>query len=155
MALPTDCLGRRWHLRIHELRKSFLITFFWCSRFQALDAARWVAGHTRSEHIYAYIQANFPGEELPKIEAEYAQEQIWNFESGDPGETDNVETLYKAVCNHFGVGDISLIDAEELSVWLNDAFESGLYKIEPYTIERDGTICTAIAFKITEGQDET
>lgn len=147
--IPTDEYGRRWYVRIQEMRKSFLITLFWCFRFASLDAARWMAGHAGIEELYAYIQANFPGDELPTLYAEYAALQLWQFSRGDRGETENVEELYRNVCAHFGVREINLIPADELTEWLALAFEKGLYDIEPYTVQVAGATSVAIAFRIT------
>lgn len=152
VALEPDSLGRRWYIRTHELRKSFLITFFWSFRFSSLDAARWVAGHRDLTHVYAYIQANFPGEELPQLEAEYAARQLWDFEQTDNcGETENIGDLYCAVCGHFGVNEITLIREDELREWLEMAFAKQFYRIEPFRIEtKDGLVKVEIAFRIRE-----
>ena len=150
VALTPDAMGRRWYLRIHELRKSFLITFFWCFKFASLDAARWMAGQIDINHIYDYIQANFPGEELPQIEADYASQQLWNFaESGDKGETGNIISLYRSVCQHFGVTEINLIEKNVLHEWLELAFSKGIYSVHPIRLEsKDGYIKIDVAFKI-------
>lgn len=149
---PLDAYGRRWYVRIHEERKSFLLTFFWCFRFASLDAARWIAGHTDAAHIYAYIEANFPGEELPRIEAEYASRQLWSFCNGDPVETDNIENLYSAVCQRFNVSSINLIGEGDLLEWLHMAFVQGTYRIEVYSIRnREDATETHICFRIAKG----
>jgi hypothetical protein len=152
VGLPPDELGRRWYLRIHELRKSFLITFFWCFKFSSLDAARWIAGHSNEKHIYDYIQSNFPGEELPQLEAEYAAQQLWDFSHfGAAGETENIKDLYRAVCRHFGVTEIELVDRADVERWLEIAFRKGLYSIRPFRIvSQNGLIKTSVVFKIQE-----
>lgn len=148
--LKPDKFGRRWYVRPHELRKSFLITFFWCFKFSGLEAARWVAGHKDIGTIYAYITANFPGLELPRLEAEYTHQQVMGlFKAKNPGETENLEVLYRAVCNHFGVSEINAVPEKELLDWLEIAFAKGIYRIHPYQMEsRDGLIKTAIAYDI-------
>ncbi|MCR9188466.1 MULTISPECIES: hypothetical protein [Marinobacter] len=152
VALPSDSHGRRWYVRPHELRKSFLITFFWCFKYSSLDAARWVAGHSSAEHVYAYIEANFPGEELPQIEAEYAAKQLRDWSSEEQsGEEENLDLLYSAVCDHFQVSNISLIGESELEDWLVIAFSKGIYRIEPYEMHsRDNLVKTVIAFRVNE-----
>lgn len=150
VALPPDELGRRWYVRIHELRKSFLITFFWCFKYSSIDAARWIAGHQSHLHIYHYIRANFPGMELPQLEAEYAAMQLWEFAAtGSVGETTNVQGLYKAVCKHFRVSELSLVSEGDLNDWLELAFRRGLYKVWPFSFkDADGERHTDIAFRI-------
>lgn len=150
VALAPDKKGRRWYLRIHEMRKSFLITFFWAYRYASLDAARWIAGHGDASHVYAYIQANFPGEELPRLEAEYASQVLRDYqESKGPDGAKDVATLYQIVCDHFSVRDVSWIDEPTLRDWLELQFESREFQIVPYSIRNpDGGLVTEIAFRI-------
>ncbi|WP_131418888.1 hypothetical protein [Comamonas thiooxydans] len=150
-ALPPDSTGRRWYLRIHEMRKSFLITYFWTYRYANLDAARWMAGHNDASHLYAYIHANFPGEELPGLEAEYAAQVLRDYEqSGVTQETRHVADLYQAVCEHFSVRDVSWIDEGMLRDWLELQFESKEFQIVPYSIRSpDGYTATEIAFRVS------
>jgi hypothetical protein len=151
VALAPDGMGRRWYLRIHEMRKSFLITFFWTYRYASLDAARWMAGHGDASHVYAYIQANFPGEELPNLEAEYARQVLCEYqESGASIGNRGVDALYQAVCDHFFVKDVSWIEESTLSAWLEMQFASGQFKIVPVSIRNPGgTTVTEIAFRVT------
>lgn len=148
--LPPDEYGRRWYLRFHETRKSFLIVFFWCFRYSSLEAARWMAMHGNVSHLYAYIQDNFPGMELPELEAQYATRQLWDFEVMQrSGETDNVEDLYIAVCKHFNVTKLNLLNEKDIEDWLEIAFRRGLYEIQPYSVNGvAGIEGTRIAFRI-------
>lgn len=152
--LPPDAHGRRWYARVHELRKSFLITFFWCFKFSSLDAARWIAGHKEAETIYAYITANFPGMELPRLEAEYTHQQMMDFaNSRDADETENLHKLYRTVCKHFGVSEITTVPEKELMEWLETAFRKGIYKIRVFNVtSRDGLVKTTIAYQIEKGE---
>ncbi|GAB3253741.1 hypothetical protein [Chitinimonas naiadis] len=155
VALPPDHAGRRWYLRIHEMRKSFLITFFWTFRFASLDAARWMAGHADASQVYAYIQANFPGEELPGLEADYAAQVLRDYEqSGTTQGVNHVAELYQAVCDHFSVRDVSWIDEVLLKEWLELQFEVKEFQIIPYSIKsHDGGVVTEIAFRVTSLTD--
>lgn len=150
VALPPNTNGQRWYLRVHEMRKSFLITFFWTYRYASLDAARWMAGHDDASHLYAYIQANFPGEELPGLEAEYAAQVLRDYEqSGATPEIKDVDGLYQVVCGHFSVRDVSWIDERILKDWLELQFESKAFQIIPYSIRTpDGGTTTEIAFRV-------
>ncbi len=150
VAMPPDALGRRWYLRVHEMRKSFLITFFWTWRYSGLDAARWMAGHADASHVYAYIQANFPGEELPGLEAQYAAQVLRDYENYGPASgMSHVDDLYQAVCSHFLVRDVSWIDDETLTDWLEMQFGTQEFQITPYSIRSpDGGMATEIAFKV-------
>ncbi|ABE29474.1 hypothetical protein DR64_1210 [Paraburkholderia xenovorans LB400] len=153
--LDCDEYGRRWYIRTHESRKCFLLTFFWCYRYASLEAARWVAGHSDSRDVYAYIEANFPGMELPAVEAQYATEQLRAYMSGDVAEAENVRELERAVCQHFKVTSISILSDTELSDWLEIAFSRGTYEIEPYSVKVANSISeTHICFRINEEIDD-
>lgn len=154
--LPTDRYGRRWYVRTHQLRKSFLITFFWVFKFSSLEACRWISGHRDTRDVYAYIQANTPGEEISALEAEYASIQLWDFDQGKSAEGDNIAELYAAVCRHFGVGSLELISESDLTEWLELAFLQGDYLIEPYSIfSDDGRIFSRICYRISTNMDKT
>jgi len=148
--IPPDNEGRRWYVRDHELRKSFLITFFWCFRYSSLDAASWMAGHRNSRDIYRYIEANFPGDELPQIEAEYASAVLRDAEeSRSRPHNKSVDALHSAVCRHFGVSKLSLVGEDQLELWLTEAFRKGIYQIRPFEIRSaDGSSSTTVAFVI-------
>jgi len=149
VALTPDEKNRRWYIRTHESRKSFLITFFWCFKYSSLGAASWMAGHISWEMTLRYIESNFPGDELPEFEASYAAEQLWSFEKNEPTEPFNVHELYKSVCQHFGVMEISLIEDGNLQDWLAYAFRSKIYSIEPVQLNNKKTKeIIDIAFRI-------
>lgn len=155
VGLPPDEQGRRWYLRVHEMRKSFLLTFFWTYRYASLDAARWIAGHGDASHLYVYIQANFPGEELPSLEAEYASQVLREYgQSRTSAGTRDIDVLYRAVCDHFSVKDVSWIDETTLRDWLELQFESRQFEIVPYSMRTpDGGSVTEIAFRVAAAKD--
>ncbi|MDP4532854.1 hypothetical protein Q9252_11935 [Marinobacter salarius] len=133
--VPLDAYGRRWYVNIHELRKSFLLTFFWTFKHSSLDACRWIAGHSDPEHVLAYIQANIPGEEMVEVEAQYAQQQLRLFSTNQKlTELENLERLNGDVCEHFKVRSVSTLTEADLNEWLEFAISSGRYKIIAYNI---------------------
>lgn len=133
--VPLDAYGRRWYANIHELRKSFLLTFFWTYKHSSLDACRWIAGHSDPEHVLAYIQANIPGEEMVEVEAQYAQQQLRLFSTNQKlTELENLENLNGDVCEHFKVKSVSTLTEIDLNEWLEFAISSGRYRIITYDI---------------------
>lgn len=133
--LPLDEYGRRWYVNIHELRKSFLLTFFWMFKHSSLDACRWIAGHSNPDHVLDYIQANIPGEEMVEVEAQYAQQQLRLFSTNQKiAHMENIETLNRDVCEHFQVKSVSALPEKDLQDWLEHALSSGRYKISAYDI---------------------
>lgn len=140
VGLPPDSEGRRWYVRIHEMRKWFLLLLFWSGRFDVLDAARWIAGHTDAEHIYAYIEKEFPGEELPQIEAEYSIDRVYRRDlerkrsKGDAGNEDGVDALYEVVLRHFNVESLTMVPEPEWTGYVQSLREDEKFRLEPHSI---------------------
>lgn len=154
--LPTDEHSRRWYPRIHENRKSFLLTLIWSFKYAALDTARMLAGHTDINHILAYIKANFPGEEISELEADYLAETLWDFGASHQRDTHNVQNisaLYRRVCGHFKVREISEISHQDLKDYLDLTLSEGSYVVEVIDIVTTTgrhTIALKVRFKKTK-----
>ena len=130
-----DEYGRRWYVRIHEMRKFFLITLFWHGKYHVLDTVRWMASHTNAEHSYEYLEANCPGTELSRIEAEYVDHKLLRLEAGDlPDAEPGLVRLYNQVKKHFAVSKIEGIRGRDYFDFLIDLKESGTYAVRPYTV---------------------
>lgn len=140
VGLPPDAEGRRWYIRVHEMRKWFLLLLFWSGRFDVLDAARWIAGHTDAEHIYAYIEKEFPGEELPRLEAEYSIDRVYRREqerkrsNGDAGNKDGVDALYETVLRHFNVEFLTMVPESEWTDYVLSLRKDEKFRLEPHSI---------------------
>lgn len=140
VGLPPDSEGRRWYVRIHEMRKWFLLLLFWSGRFDVLDAARWIAGHTDAEHIYAYFEKEFPGEELPRLEAEYSidrlyrREQERRREKNDAGNKDGADALYEVVLRHFNVESLTMVPESEWTGYVQSLRNDDKFRLEPHSI---------------------
>lgn len=140
VGLPPDIEGRRWYVRIHEMRKWFLLLLFWSGRFDVLDAARWIAGHTNAEHIYAYIEKEFPGEELPQLEAEYSIDRVYRRDQerkrakGDAGNEDGVDALYEVVLRHFNVESLTMVPESEWTSYVQSLRKDDKFLLEPHSI---------------------
>lgn len=138
VGLPVDQFGRRWYVRIHEMRKWFLLLLFWSGRYDVLDAARWIAGHNDALHIYAYIEREFPGEELPKLEAEYAIDRLRELEAGSRDGRSQAEVgldaLYEAVLHHFKVESLAMVPDAEWTDYVNALRAAEGFVLEPHSI---------------------
>ncbi len=138
--LPPDEEGRRWYVRIHEMRKWFLLLLFWSGRFDVLDAMRWIAGHTDAEHVYAYIEHEFPGEELPQLEAEYSIDRIYRREqerkinSNTPNSEDGIDALYDIVLKHFNVASLTMVPESEWANFVLSLRKDDKFHLEPHTV---------------------
>jgi len=141
VGLPPDKHGRRWYVRVHEMRKWFLLLLFWSGRYDVLDAARWIAGHTNVLHIYAYIEREFPGEELPKLEAEYSVERLRALEAHgndlpSAGEF-GLDQLYEVVLRHFNVNSLSMVPESDWVDYVTTLREAGGFVLEPHSVYSD------------------
>lgn len=140
VGLKPDAEGRRWYVRIHEMRKWFLLLLFWSGRFDVLDAARWIAGHTDVKHIYAYIEREFPGEELPRLEAEYSIDRVYRHEQEKKrnklaeDNEDDVDALYKAILKHFKVESLGMVPESEWKEYIISLRTNEHFKLEPHSI---------------------
>lgn len=140
VGLSPDRDGRRWYVRIHEMRKWFLLLLFWSGRFDVLDAARWIAGHTDAEHIYTYIEKEFPGEALTQIEAEYSVDRLYRREQerrrgkDDARNEDGVDALYEAVLRHFNVESLTMVPESEWAGYVHSLRNDEKFRLEPHSI---------------------
>jgi hypothetical protein len=147
VALPPDELGRRWYVRVHEMRKWFLLLMFWSGRFDVLDAVRWIAGHVRADHTYAYIEENFPGEELPAIEAEYSIDRLRHLdqarcrENGEPScardQNPGLEALYERVCRQFNVTTLVTVPEAQWTEYVSKLRAENGFSLEPHSLYAD------------------
>ena len=149
VALPTDEYGRRWYLRIHHARKWFLILLYWSGRYDVLDAARWMAGHTDISHVYAYVEREFPSELLGQLEATCAVDRLAEYDTTrvtiEEQDVGLVE-LYQRVLDHFQVEKLSMVQEREWTSMVGYLFKNN-YHLEPFEIvagESDSRICIAI-----------
>jgi hypothetical protein len=142
VGLPPDTEGRRWYVRVHEMRKWFLLLLFWAGRFDVLDAVRWIAGHVDVAHTYAYIEQQFPGEELPGIEAEYSIDRLRRWDRAKR-ETDSaaclvdepgLEALYDRVCRYFNVASLVMIPEPQWTDYVTALRAEGGFSLYPQSI---------------------
>lgn len=136
VASPADSVGRRWYVRIHEMRKWFLILLFWSGRYDVIDAARWIAGHTNIEHLQAYIEQEFPEDQLSGLDAEFAIDRLYNYEinkcSNDNPE--GLEALYKKILSNFNVTSLDFISDSEWTEYVRILRDEETFIIKPHSV---------------------
>jgi hypothetical protein len=149
VGMPPDELGRRWYVRIHEMRKFFLLFMFWAGRFDVLDAAREIAGHVDVKHLYAYIEREF-GTELPKLEGEYAADRLRQYDKtrisyeGEIG----LNELYERVLTHFGVEQLEFVSERTWNSYVQELRDQDAFHLEPYMIrDQHGYSHLCVAFR--------
>jgi hypothetical protein len=150
VGLPPDELGRRWYIRVHEMRKWFLLLLFWSGRFDVLDAAREVAGHTNVSHLYAYIEREFPGVEFSRLEGEYAADRLRHYDQTRIAYDSEIglNELYGRVLQHFRVEQLELIPEKAWHSYVQELRNDEAFRLEPYTLtDERGYQRLCVAFK--------
>lgn len=144
--LPTDEHGRRWYVRVHEMRKWTLLLLFWSGQEAVLDAASELAGHTNHEHIKAYIALEFPGETQASLEALYVSDRLRTRTGFDEGDAEFHE-LHRRVLRHFKVGYLDLIPERDFQSYIRSLVEQDEFHLMPFHIDAgDGRrqLCVAL-----------
>lgn len=133
---PTDDLGRRWYVRIHELRRFFIHTIYRHETSHVLDAIGWIVAHVDPEHTKDYYEDNLRGEELQGYETESVASRLIEFganqvdEKGNPG----TAALYRIVCEAHNVKSLSGIPVEDYLHTLKRMQATGDFSIKHYII---------------------
>lgn len=136
--------ANRHYVRLHQLRRFYVQLFYWSPAFRPLDTISWYLAHTNPEYLYYYITNEFPGSVLREVQAEFACETITR------GLDTSLE-LELLVEEHFGTKDFSMLDKEELTIYLHH-----LIKTEAVAVEPDFSVTTSegtytIVIKVTHG----
>lgn len=121
---PLDDQGRRYYIRQHQLRRFFAMLFFWGGAFGGLDTLRWFLGHTDIEHVWHYISESVPGAALVNIKAHFAVEEVLN---NSPDAINLADLLEE----HYGTRDFSILDSEELDLYVEELLAEGTVSVEP------------------------
>jgi hypothetical protein len=147
--MPLDDLGRRWYLRIHEMRKWFLLLFFWSGRYDVLDAAREIAGHNDVSDLYAYVEREFSSDDFYRLEAEYAVDRLRDYgytKESHPGEQGLV-ALYNKVLEQFDVEQLELISDRSWEPYVFALRQQGAFHLEPHSVsDENGNSRICISF---------
>ena len=134
--LPTDHNDKKTYIRVHEMRRFFIIMMFYHGKFQALDAVRDIAGHTDASHTYAYITENSDYDEIIKIELSLIDHKLIDHElNSGITDTDSLIKLHSDICNRFNVYKIESIPKHEYLDFLEDLYCAGSLKLTVYSIE--------------------
>jgi hypothetical protein len=114
-----------------------------------LDPARWIAGHTSVEHLYAYIEREFPSSQLGELEAEWAMEKLAAYDTStiNTGNAcEGINDLYRRVLARFNSTSLNLIEERQWKRYVRLLFDED-YHLEPYSVvgdNGDSKFCVAI-----------
>jgi hypothetical protein len=158
--IPIDNTGRRWYLRVHEMRKFFLLITNRHQGALVTEALRHAAGHVDPSHIDAYIAPDDYDDEYIRFESECVEDKLIALDMGmiDRENNEGLASLYNLCCNHFGVHSLSSVSANDAHSFLIDLRHSQAYEISTYAISSvnyDGEVLEIdFAIRIGDKKDE-
>ncbi|MCF7514086.1 hypothetical protein L3V43_10895 [Pseudoalteromonas sp. L23] len=139
--------NRRWYPKSHEFRRFFAIVFFWQFKFANLASISWMLGHVNIEHTYVYIRESIGGKELTKVEAAYSADSILAAKFDDDNEC-ALNRLRNLALKHFGCDDITLVEKEDLELYMGELIEGGIYQIRPVYFTTEQKVKYKMVFEI-------
>lgn len=157
---PIDGQGRRWYIKVHEMRKFFIMTMHGHEHIFTDEALRMQAGHSSFEHLFDYLSGDAPEEEVMKYGIECIEDKLVRFEHGLvlASEAQGVAALYHHTINSLNITSLKSKNAYEFHQFLRTLLLNKELLISVHTIRlstySDEVIDTEFAFKYGEAQDE-
>lgn len=144
---PKNDEGNSWVIRVHEMRKFFLLIMYKHHDSQLRNILSYAAGHTNPEDLDAYLSFSHDDPESVRYESECIAEKLFSLENGELLKKGNggLCALYCYICEHFGVSTISALSKDKFYRFLGAMQRSDAYKSTVYTLEikaGDGTLTT-------------
>lgn len=133
---PLNEDSQRSYIRQHQLRKFFVIAFFYGSAYASLDVLRWFLGHSDAEYLWNYITTEIPGGMLRSIKATFIVDDLRGRKvpgnEAPPLEIDHLtrHTLESLTLERFGTKSFKLIDGAALEGYVDILLKRGL-QVEP------------------------
>ena len=137
--------GSPWTIATHQLRRSFAMTFFHSEGAEAtLPALAWLMGHHSVEMTWRYVRESMTGKELSEAEARMAMASITANEKSE-----SVRRLGELLLEHFGCHDLSVLDVDEATEYLEMLSETGEISVSPIQIATGDrkTFTVLVSFK--------
>lgn len=158
--IPLDKFGRRWYVRVHEMRKFFLLIVHRHEGDSSKELLRYTAGQANSLHINDYTAYDISDSEAIRYESECIDDKLIALEHGllPEGSNEGLVAVYTQVLKHFKATSISTIKHSEFLSYLDKVisqsdFDLIIYKV--YLEEYDFNISTIdFAIKLGEKADE-
>lgn len=134
--IPIDKLNRRWYVRVHEMRKFFLLIVHRHEGDAVKDMLRYLAGHANPSHLDDYIAHHPSDAEAIRYESECIDDKLIALEKGEIPQEDNqgLVALYTQTLTQFGVTSISTINKTELLRYLDNVSSQPDFDIASYTV---------------------
>ena len=125
----------RFYLRNHQLRRVFVIWFFYGTDYGRLDTIRWFLGHVNLKHLYYYITDSMDGDMLIWVKANFLGHKLTESQSVD----ENCELLGDIVAERFGHKNFAFMEPHAMADYLAHLLKEGRVTVEPeFFHARDG-----------------
>lgn len=141
LELPNDQFGRPWLIRIHEMRKFFLLVMYKHHYGRLRHILSYAAGHINPDDIDAYVTLSHDDPESLRYESECISDKLFDLELGSLPAAGNggLAELYSQVCKHFNVLTLSALSKDKFCRFLNSVQVSGSYHSQVYSVEIEGS----------------
>jgi hypothetical protein len=141
--------GLLWHLRAHQLRRFFAFTFFHFGGLEnSLPALSWFMGHDDLSKTWRYVKEELTGREISAIEAAMTVNAIYSDD-----QSESVNALRDVLHRHFKTEDLTVIDPDSVSDYLEVLSEKGIYSADPIQIRSASGVRTTVLIHIMEKAD--
>jgi hypothetical protein len=158
--VPLDKHGRRWYIRVHEMRKFFILVSHRHGGDLLVNALRYHAGQKDPDHIYSYIAPDVYDDLYIRYETECIEDKLIALECAeiDKSKNQGLLALYESTCKHFGVSSISGVSSSNYQALLAEMRRSEQYEVSTYSIlmnDFEGQVeCLDFAIKFRDIKDE-
>jgi hypothetical protein len=158
--IPVDDQGRRWYIKVHEMRKFFILSMHTHEHISTADALRMQAGHSEKEYLFDYLSGDVPEEEIMKYGIECIEDNLVKFELGliSENEAKGVAALYKHTLTSLRITSLKSKNSYEFHQFLRTLLINKELLISVYTIRlttySNEIIDTEFALKYGDAQDE-
>jgi len=146
-ALPRGADGQPSKIRIHQMRKFFLLVMYKHHDGALRRTLGYGAGHINEGHIDAYTSFSHNDPESVKYESQCVSDRLLALELGHIGSEghDGLTALYSHICTHFNTHSIQALSHDNFIKFINHLQQAGKYKSTVYTVEisgKDGVLTT-------------
>ncbi|MBX6690046.1 hypothetical protein I8746_10570 [Pseudomonas sp. USTB-Z] len=159
--IPIDTHGRRWYIKVHEMRKFFILSMYRHERFFTEDALRHQAGHADRKHLDDYLSGDIPDEEFIQYTIECIEDKLIELELGQIDEKDHqgLSAVYKHALETLECKSIKSTNQYKFDQFVRALLNHDGFLISTYTIRlttyESTVIDTDIAIKFGDLQDES
>lgn len=145
---PTDEDGRRYYVRIHQLRRNFAMLFFWQGSFGGIEALRYFFGHKKPSMTYHYVTEAVKGKALRRVKATVAKELI----RADHAATKSLANL---ICQRYNLtlDDLHILPETDVVNYVEDLLATGEAEIEPEFINGPNGEEYRVIYRVTNTQN--